>query len=549
MPTNQLNLDNFMSQIPVINEVLDTARNELASAVPVIEAINANKTAVYTKGAEFTKEVKQQEGSAALATQQQVRDIASNIGTGDNSKLLSDLAQSFTDNLEKANKKRDEITTAKVEGAHSILKDITNIFTLPSKIDEYNTYADNANAALTTINEMNSATITAATAKQVQQQNLTEQVVADKAQLAADAFTIQADDAKLHGIINKVELQTKIATLADAQLTNLAKGVQLEDSLQNRALERQRLQLMIDAKNDTDESQKMMLTMYNTGAKALGLSPIAGFAQWKASASLGGAVKTKIDAVTNYGGSILLHATRTAEDGTVVSGDGSASMGASAGEAMVSSKFAQARPNGANTRAFDFRDAVLSTVSGLHPGEAVKPEVYSTEAQQVIVGEAKKYATNIELTDFHKNPYYQPGISVVAQLTPQLATTPEFIAVFGTLQASGQEVPVAGVVMESALAAVKKTPASINEVAKMIAKYYNAAVYHNANFGGVNQFALPKVEGYNVQLPTVMGGAFPIDNNAIVKKLLGHTQVDLTNAEQIRQYLLRSYKLFPTERK
>lgn len=499
------------SVIPT-NDVLDSTITQLRSNNAEVQKVTQDSADIYERDAQMTKDVEFQKAQAEMLAQQNARKLSDTLSAN-----VADLAHEYVTNQKLAEEKRAEITADVQEGDKSGLKYFTNLFVLPFKQMTAQWYQHNAEQALSDINDINSATVTARTAQDKVAAVSNEDTIGKQAQLQADTLQLLSDKAKLSGLVNSAETLKSIASLSEEELNNLHKAVSVKQADAAKELQQENLKLLIEQRQQTLDGQKQALVTYNAGAEKLGKAKLATYGQLELF------LKTNPSEAMDtmrYGGSLLM-----------ANGDGTASMAPTVGDAAVAAHNTKMLPDGSNNRAVEMVQEAGSAVIAANGNVPLKPDQAAAAINNWFTPKITTLGNDVEAIDFHHNPYYHPGIGVVENLAPQLAAKPEFKAVFDPLQAVGKSVPDAMTVMQSASIALEKNPKSIEGVAQAISQFYSVGSAHNQISGGINQFSLPKISGYPVNLRVsgrtgVMGWSPTI-------------RIDMTDATQVKAYLLR----------
>ena len=532
-------LSDLLTQLPNTQAAVQTASAAATTATSGAVAADADKSARLTADEADQATITQQTGTAGLQAQTDTRNLGDIMAGGIDNKnnLLATLAQSVHDNASKAQIARDELVRTQEAGNHNIFVAALNHFHEHAVQKDVNTYTNAAVDAASEFNSINNSLTTAATTNDKIAAVQSTATVAATTDMAVNKLAALKDDADRQGLVDNASLLGDVAKYSVDALGNLERVASTQDQVA-------RTNLAVGEKAASDASDQDMINIANIGAKLLGLPPITGKGQWQAYSKIPG-MRSQLEAMTNAGASVLRNnTTTTMPDGTVVPAQGTASIAPTAGEAFVTSKIVKAQPNGADDRVFARRESVFKDVNKLLGGDTqnIKPDQYISKGQELINTYTANMQKDIESEPFQSNPHYQPGISTVTRLAPQIAADPNFQAVFGNLRDAGTDVPEAELVANSALLAARANPGQVKQIGALVKSYYNVAVTSNRLAGGLYKFALPRVDGYNVQLPTNIGGSPAVDKFAA--HILRYSQVDMTS-DQFTDYLSRNLLMFP----
>ena len=527
-------LADLIAALPDTQGALKNASSAATSAATQVEDITTDKVNILAQQETDAGVIANQKAAGELAAQVASRNTA-NLMTGDldnKDNLMAKLAKDVHDNTSAALGAREKLTALEAEGNHSILARIGSIFERAGAERDVETYTGAAMASAKQFSDINNATITASTAN--------DKIAAIHSTATVDAATDEAmgklalisDAAKMEGIVNHVTLLGDVANRNLEQLSTLERVLTVQDTVK-------RTNMMTALKMDDEKSSEDARKMYNAGALTMGLPPISGKGEWKIFKDLPG-MKIQLEAGLNAGASVARNMEHKLPDGTVVPATGNASIAPSAGESFATTKMVRAQPNDGDNRLYAYRDEVFKQVNTLL-GSGITPAQYASEGQKLIDNYAKGLQKNIESKPFESNGYYQPGIAAVTRLAPAIKDDQNYQDVFGNLSDAGNNVPAAGVIAQSAFQAAKAHPERVKAIGALVTAYYQTAIYSNALVGGLNKFAMPKVNGYPVQLPSNMGGNPSGDRIAAV--ILGHDTVNMAS-DEFTNYLTRNFLKF-----
>lgn len=404
------------------------------------------------------------------------------------------------------------------------LEFINNQMDMPKLVENYNLTATQGNAALSTVNAIDTTLTNEAAAAKATMRTLTDGSIAAQTRMAANQYTLAANEAEYKALGSQISANqvidhgsaTQVQALMESyKITQDAKSMEIRE--QELQISKARLEEYIQGKKDTADGKALLRKQLTLGMAALGMpNPSDGRLNELEVLYKTPEGRKQLDTILSRGAAYLVEGRATT------------------GDTPADSYYNLARVGTAGLKGKELEpvvtelNKVVQDIKKSHPDFDIrKPELAKPIVNEAVADAAKRWNNDPENSALFKAPPVETmALNDYVKNTKWFQTllAPSVVA---AQKAGGNVPPVsASVLYQQTIDAINDGKLSVEEGIGGLATYYKIATMKNTI--KVAPVGMPKQTGYPV---------------AIGSRLGGYDHLDMSDYAQVSQAVLQDFRI------